>query len=68
VRSQQTPDNILLLGAKFVVSPIAPQDFRQVWTSFWHSFSGLLGSIALDLLAKSVSARQMICDESTSLT
>ena len=30
VRGQQTPDNILLFGAKLVVSPITPQRFRQI--------------------------------------
>src|SRR5208282_4648404 len=73
VRRQQTADNIFLLGAKFVVSPIASQRFRQVWTSIGHSFSDLLfpdlqGSIALQVLVKSVSAQHPICDESAKLT
>src|ERR1017187_574462 len=38
VRGQQTPDHILLLGAKLVVSPIPAQHFRQVWASFGHYF------------------------------
>src|ERR1019366_667924 len=37
VCSQQTPNNILLLGTKLVVSPVAPEHCRQVWTSFGHS-------------------------------
>ena len=38
VRGQQTADHILLLGAKLVVSPIAPQRFGQVWNlgHFWR--------------------------------
>ena len=40
VRGQQTPDNILLLGTKLVVSPIAAQRFRQVWNSFGQASFG----------------------------
>src|SRR5271166_636649 len=79
VRGQQAADHVLLLGTKVVVSPIAPERFRQVWTSWvwrsprlasfvWNSFghlpSDLVGSIALDREAKSVSARRRLCDES----
>ena len=44
VRGQQTPDNILLLGAKLVVSPIAPQRFGKIW-KIGHSFFWTLSAV-----------------------
>ena len=63
VRGQQAADDILLLGAKLVVSPIAAQHVGQGGIRGYCRFGHSLGSIALELGAKSVSVRHPICDE-----
>ena len=56
VRGQQAPYNILLLGTKLVVSPIAPQHCRQVWN---------IGHFLCVLPQYSVRPIPKVCERST---
>src|ERR1700676_5586920 len=44
VRRQQAADNILLLGTKLVIAPVAPQYFRQIWSNRHSSQYSLRGN------------------------